>query len=430
MPTSRCPPLRHPEGTPVSGAQPGLAPLDCRYLLVIHIPLTIDAQGRRWTERLWKVDLARHTDYIRDLTVGCPFVRGNPEADSVPADMPGLRFVPIPYPRRTLLSLLRAPLSFWQLWRLVGRYDFVHSIYGTWWPLGTPYLVNLAAHLRGKCLFVNVEASPWRLVRGERSTPLRRLQAALAETLNRWTLSLADLAVFTHDGYRRDLLRRRPERGHVLHASWIDEAIVLDDASARAQWQARHAGEPRALRLLFAGRLEEDKGVRIMLDAMQRLRNEGALRVELSIIGAGELESICREQAVLSDERVQVRLLAPVTYGEPFFALLRQHDALLVPNLADEQPRIVYDAYSQALPVLATATPGLATCVDDGVTGHLFAPDAAALADTVRRAAADPQALERMGLRAVSRARSMTHQEMHRRRHVLIARTLADCAAA
>jgi hypothetical protein len=35
-----------------------------------------------------------------------------------------------------------------------------------------------------------------------------------------------------------------------------------------------------------------------------------------------------------------------------------------------------------------------------------------------------------MGLRALRRARSMTHQEMHRRRHALIARTLAERAAA
>ena len=47
---------------------------------------------------------------------------------------------------------------------------------------------------------------------------------------------------------------------------------------------------------------------------------------------------------------------------------------MLVPNLGDEQPRIVYDAYSQAVPVLASATPGLKACVEEGVTGRFFAP--------------------------------------------------------
>ena len=105
---------------------------------------------------------------------------------------------------------------------------------------------------------------------------------------------------------------------------------------------------------------------------------------------------------------------------------MRRFDALLVPSLADEQPRVVYDAYSQALPVLASATPGLATCVQEGVTGRLFAPaDAVALAETIASAARDPAALQPLGLAALEAARAMTHQEMHRRRHALIAAALA-----
>jgi glycosyltransferase involved in cell wall biosynthesis len=403
---------------------PTLAPLACRYLLVIHIPLVIDSQGRRWIERLWAVDLARHTDYIEHLTVACPFVYAERPDDSVPAEEKGFRFVELPYPRRSIVSLLRAPLTAWQLWRLVGRHDFVHSLYGGWWPFATPYITNLVVRLRGKPLMVIVEASPWRVPRGEAVSVFRRFKARLAEALNRWTISLADLVVFTHEGYRRDLMPQRAERGHVIHASWIDEAIVQSDAEARARWQARP--QDGVLRLLFAGRLMDDKGVQVMLGAMHRLRQQGQAQVALSIIGAGPLEGLCREQAAQSDDRVRVDVLDPVAYGEPFFALLRRFDAVLVPSLADEQPRIVYDAYSQALPVLASATPGLKTCVSDGVNGLFFAPaDADALAETLRRAAQEPGALMHLGLAALQTARSMTHQDMHRRRHALIARTLA-----
>jgi len=402
-------------------------PLACNYLLVIHIPLIIDRHGRRWIERLWEVDLARHTEYIQHLTVACPFVHAEAVGDLVPAVERGLRFVEIPYPRRSLWAMMRAPLTAWQLARLIGRYDFVHSIYASWWPFATPYLANLIAHCRGKCLMVNVEASPWRLSQGERPSRFRRFKAHAAEALNRWTISLADIAFFTHEGYKRDLMTGHSERGHVIHASWIDEAVVLSDEKARARWQARRRDGGVELRLLFAGRLQEDKGIHVMLDAVRRLRSDGRTQMHLSIIGAGELEGACREQAKYSDQRVQVELLDPVPYGEPFFALLRLFDAILVPSLADEQPRIVYDAYSQAMPVLGSATQGLKTCVTEGVNGRLFAPgDAQALADTVRWAANEPDALQRLGLAALATARAMTHQEMHRRRHVLIARTLAE----
>ena len=310
---------------------------------------------------------------------------------------------------------------------MFGCSDFVHSLYGQWWPLDTPYLTNLIAWLRGKCLMVNVEASPWRVSRGEQASLLRHWQASVVEALNRWTISLADIAFFTHEGYRRDLMPRHAERGHVVHASWIDEAIVLSDTAAQARWQARRGDAAPVLRLLFAGRLQEDKGLHVLFDALRRLRSAGRTRVQVSIIGAGELEGACREQAQLSDDRVQLEVLDPVPYGEPFFALLRHFDAVLVPSLADEQPRIVYDAYSQALPVLASATPGLQTCVTEGVNGRLFAPDdAQALADTVQWAADHPAEVQRMGLAALATARAMTHQDMHRRRHALIACLLAE----
>lgn len=399
------------------------APLACRYLLVIHIPLLIDRQGRRWVERLWAVDLARHTDYIRDLTVACPFEHVDEiPADCVPAPEAGLRFERIAWPYRALTSLLRTPLTLWELWRLIGRYDLVHSIYGRWWPFHTQYLVDWVAYVRRRCLMVIVESSDWRPARGEALTPWRRLKVRAGEALNRLTLSWADLAVFTHEGYRSDLMPRDASRGHVIHASWIDAAVVLSPEDARARWRQR-AG---TLRLLFAGRLQDDKGVRVLLEALKALRTAGDTAVHVSIIGAGPLQPLCREAAALSDGRVRVELLDPVPYGEAFFALLRGYDAVLVPSLADEQPRIVYDAYSQAVPVLASNTPGLATCVREGVTGHLFpANDVQALAEALRRPARSPQALEPLGLAALDAARSMTHQEMHRQRHVLIAAALA-----
>jgi glycosyltransferase involved in cell wall biosynthesis len=413
----------HPAAAAMTRPTTARAALACRYLLAIHVPLYIDARGQRWTERLWMVDLQRHTDYITHLTVLCPFLYRAPPPDCVSVDpLPGVRFEPIAWFHGAAAALLRAPHTLWRLWRIVGKHDVVHSIYGHWWLFETPYLVNAVARVRGRFLIGNIESSDWRLGRGDPASPWRRFKAWAGERMNRAALGLTHIAFFTHEGYRDDLMPQRA-RGHVLHASWIDEADVLDRSDAIARW---HSRPPRPLRAIFVGRLQEDKGVAVLLEALQTLRQEGTVALECAILGAGPLAAQCREHSALTDERVRLSLLDPVPYGPALFALLRDFDVLVVPSLADEQPRVVYDAYSQALAVLAAATPGLASCVQDGVTGRLFVRgDAAGLASALSEMARRPPELEPLAMAGLELARAMTHQEMHRRRHALIAEALA-----
>src|SRR5437763_3525524 len=61
----------------------------------------------------------------------------------------------------------------------------------------------------------------------------------------------------------------------------------------------------------------------------------------------------------LHDALPILRLLDPVPPGAPFLALVRRYHALLLPSLSDEQPRVVLDAASQAVPAIASDTDGL-----------------------------------------------------------------------
>jgi glycosyltransferase involved in cell wall biosynthesis len=110
-----------------------------------------------------------------------------------------------------------------------------------------------------------------------------------------------------------------------------------------------------------------------------------------------------------------------VAYGAPLLALLRTYDAVIVPSISDEQPRIVFDAYSQAVPILASNTPGLRSCVRDGETGLLTKPnDAGALTEMLHQVSLERTKLFHMGLQSLQEARRMTHQEMHRKRASLL----------
>ncbi|MCQ6497982.1 glycosyltransferase family 4 protein, partial [Vibrio parahaemolyticus] len=81
--------------------------------------------------------------------------------------------------------------------------------------------------------------------------------------------------------------------------------------------------------------------------------------------GMGPLADECRRFAQAHKGRIQVRFLDPVPYGAPFFELLRSYHGMVLANRQDEQPRVIFDAFSQAVPVIATRTRGICDIVTE-----------------------------------------------------------------
>src|SRR5450631_1409190 len=125
------------------------------------------------------------------------------------------------------------------------------------------------------------------------------------------------------------------------------------------------AGHKRGcVRLHFAGRLITDEGTRVLIDALREAANHHKSPLEIVIIGSGELWHECSDLVrEIQSSSVRVSLLEPVSYGAPFLNLLRGFDAILVPSLSDEQPRLIFDAFSQAVPVLGSNTGGICEVV-------------------------------------------------------------------
>jgi len=172
---------------------------------------------------------------------------------------------------------------------------------------------------------------------------------------------------------------------------------------------------------VFIGRLLPEKGLLVLLDAVAGALR-GGVAVTLDIFGEGPLRDECAARIeALGSPGAAIRLRGTMPYDQRFFDAMRGYDALVVPSISDEQPRIVFDAYAQGLPVIASATEGLVQCVDDKVTGLLVAPrDVAALQERITELARDPAPLAAMARACVARARGLTHQQMHRVRWRLL----------
>jgi glycosyltransferase involved in cell wall biosynthesis len=141
---------------------------------------------------------------------------------------------------------------------------------------------------------------------------------------------------------------------------------------------------------LFVGRLTEDKGLNVLMDAWPQLGDE----IPLKIAGDGPLlESLTRKARDVSN----VTVVGP-TARPDVLELMKAARMLIVPSLWYEGlPMTIVEAFATGLPVVASNLGSLSSLVEHGVTGaHFPAGNAAALAGVVRQVWADPEKLRTM----------------------------------
>lgn len=152
--------------------------------------------------------------------------------------------------------------------------------------------------------------------------------------------------------------------------------------------------------VLFVGRLEEVKGIRVLLEAARAVSSD----LDVVVVGSGPLES---EVEAAANEGV-VRYLGRREWDE-IAGLMDRARATVVPSLWEENcPMVVLEAGARGCPVIAADRGGLIELVDEGEDGFLFtAGDPQDLAATLRRVAGDPSLSARLG--KSRHARTLAH---------------------
>lgn len=161
-----------------------------------------------------------------------------------------------------------------------------------------------------------------------------------------------------------------------------------------------------APRLVCVGRLCEQKGQLLLVEAAARLAREG-LPFELVLAGDGELrapiEAAIARHALgervritgwISNERVREEILAA--------------RALVLPSFAEGLPVVLMEALALGRPVISTYVAGIPELVEPDASGWLVpAGDVEALAAAMRAALrASPAELEALGRRGAERVRA------------------------
>ena len=414
------------EAPPVEDPDPALERLrersiDEAYTLFNRIALVRDTSGTLWFPPLWAKDLCMHLLYLKDMRLCCPVEDGVPPEGFVSAstcpELADLKVVPMRSDHGWFNVLKNLLPNFLTVASAVEDSEVLHSGAAGWPFPPSYYLLALRPFRRRKWVFL-VESTFWHLTEHEKPTLRRRVVSRLTRGLVRQCVATADVRIFTTAGFR-DFLLPPGKQGYINNVTWIDREHCASPVDARERWQASLSERTRA-RFLFAGRLVPEKGVAVLMDAIRALNQRGT-ELEVDFMGSGELAESCRAFAESEDGTVKVRFVEPVPYGPEFFSRLSEYDAVLVPSLSDEQPRILFDAFGQGVPLIASDTKGVREVVDDGVDGFLCPTgDAQQLAAALERHANAREGLRDAGLRALERARDRTHAAMHLERTVIL----------
>ncbi|WP_372887719.1 glycosyltransferase family 4 protein, partial [Shimia sp.] len=178
---------------------------------------------------------------------------------------------------------------------------------------------------------------------------------------------------------------------------------ILPPVIDLARWRAARQARPTGPHLLFMGRLEERKGVRVLLEAWPAIA--AALPgARLTIAGAGALEAPLRKMAEVAALRDVTFLPPPSRAGAP--ALVASADFFVAPATGGESFGLVLTEAmaAGALPV-AAANAGYATVMNGAGRDLLVPPgDSAALSAKVIELARDPALCKRLARWADQRA--------------------------
>ena len=177
-------------------------------------------------------------------------------------------------------------------------------------------------------------------------------------------------------------------------------------------------------RILWPGRLVEQKDPLLTLDVLAQVRARGADFV-LDVVGDGEMAPLVLERAQALGVADSICWHPPALDMAPWY---RSADLLLMTSVFEGVPYVIYESLAMGVPVVAPALPGNREFMD-GDSGALVDPrdDVRQYADAITALLGDGDRRRAMGDR--SRARMLSEfslAEMGRRHGELYDRLLAN----
>ncbi|MFA9200297.1 MAG: glycosyltransferase [Cypionkella sp.] len=163
---------------------------------------------------------------------------------------------------------------------------------------------------------------------------------------------------------------------------------MLELSPADAARRVHRPLNGRAVRLLFIGRLEPDKGIPELVEAMALLRARG-VPAELRLVGGGPLHAQLVERA-RAEPDLGLQIEGVIGDRQRIMQAVEQADVFVLPTHHEGFPRVLYEAMIKSAAIVTTMVGGIPAIMRHG-ENCLAVPvgDATALADAIAALARD-----------------------------------------
>lgn len=215
-------------------------------------------------------------------------------------------------------------------------------------------------------------------------------------TLDNWSQRLSFATIAVSQAVRDDLLEQGypPSRVLVIPNGIDSQAFDSSNCSERLLLRRQLGVNEGDVLVGVVARLSPQKDLQTFIEAFAAARRS-CKNLRAFVAGTGPQEDLLRKLAVTHELEADLQFLG---FRRDVPQLLRASDVFCLTSRWEGLPLSVLEAMASGRPVVATAVPGTAEAVVDGVTGMLLPiGDSAAVADALVRVAESEDMRTRMG---------------------------------
>ena len=205
----------------------------------------------------------------------------------------------------------------------------------------------------------------------------------VARIIERWSYVNADRIIITSKADKEFIVRAFgiPEARIEVIGNYIDTDLFVPDNSVVKD----------ADRIMFVGRLHEDKNLSMLIESLI------GLTCELVVAGHGPEAS--RLISLAASHGVQFRMLGTVTQ-EQLPKELTKSTIFILPSRSEGNPKALLEAMACGLPCIGTNVKGIREVISSGENGILVEPSSESLRSAILSILENPELRDRLGRNA------------------------------